>query len=225
MCGRYFLEATLEEIEALVGPLAEADRLAPRYNIAPTQPVPIVREDALGERHLKLVHWGLVPSWSKGPDPRFSMINARAETLAEKPAYRAAYRYRRCLVPASGFYEWRPTGRGRKQPYAIARRDRAPLAMAGIWEHWMGADGSELESCSIVVTAANATLAPIHERMPVILDPADFDHWLDRNHQHTADLDALLRPCPDDWLETWPVSRDVNNPQHDGRALIQPETD
>lgn len=223
MCGRYFLEATLQEIEALVGPLAEADRLAPRYNIAPTQPVPIVREDALGARHLKLVHWGLVPSWSKGPDPKFSMINARAETVADKPAYRAAYRYRRCLLPASGFYEWHPTGRGKKQPYAIRRRNARPFAMAGIWEHWMGADGSELESCSILVTRANAVLAPIHERMPVILDPADFGHWLDRNHQHTDDLQPLLAPCPDDWLEAYPVSRDVNNPQHDGRALIEPQ--
>jgi putative SOS response-associated peptidase YedK len=223
MCGRFFLDATEQDIEALVGPLASADRLAPRYNIAPEQPVAIVREDAVGERRLSLVRWGLVPSWSKGPDPHYSMINARAETVAEKPAYRAALRYRRCLVPASGFYEWRPTGRGKKRPFVVRRADHQPFAMAGIWEHWMGADGNELESCSIIVTDANAAVAAIHEHMPVILDPADFAAWLDRGHQHTADLLPLLRPCPADWLEVYPVSRDVNNPQHEGRALIQRE--
>jgi len=223
MCGRFFLDATPDEVEALLGPLASAVQLAPRYNIAPGQPVPAVHEDALGARHLVLLHWGLVPSWSDGPDPRYSMINARAETVAEKPAYRAAIRYRRCLLPASGFYEWHPTGRGHKQPYAIRRVDRRPFAMAGIWEHWLGADGSELRSCSILVTTANATLSPIHERMPVILARQDHDRWLDRNLQHPDELQALLRPCPDDWLEAYPVGREVNNPQHDGRALIQPQ--
>lgn len=223
MCGRFFLDAELDELDELVGPFVEADRLAPRYNIAPSQPIPVVREDALGNRQLKLLHWGLVPTWSKGPDPHYSMINARAETLAEKPAYRAAFRYRRCLIPASGFYEWHPTGRGLKQPYVIRRADHAPLFMAGLWEHWMGADGSELESCSIVVTAANKVVAPVHERMPVILDPANYGIWLDRNHQHTDDLMALLRPCDPDLLEVYPVSREVNNPQNEGARLIQPE--
>lgn len=223
MCGRFFLDATQEDIEVLVGQLASADRLAPRYNIAPGQPVPIVREDALGKRHLKLVHWGLVPSWSKGPDPHFSMINARAETVADKPAYRAPLRYRRCLIPASGFYEWQPTGRGFKQPFAIRRKDHRPFAMAGIWEHWMGADGSELESCSIIVTAANAALALVHERMPVILAPTDFAAWLDRAQQHPDDLLPLLRPSPAEDLEVYRVSREVNNPQQDGPRLIQPE--
>lgn len=223
MCGRFFLDVELAEIDALVGPLASADWLAPRYNIAPSQPIPVVREDAMGARQLKLLHWGLVPSWSKGPDPHYSMINARAETLAEKPAYRAAFRYRRCLIPASGFYEWRPTGRGLKQPYAIRRSDHAPFFMAGLWEHWMGADGDELESCSIVVTRANAKVATVHERMPVILDASNYAIWLDRNHQHTDDLDALLRPCDPDLLEVYAVSREVNNPQKDGPRLIQPQ--
>jgi putative SOS response-associated peptidase YedK len=223
MCGRFYLEATLEQIEAVVGTLASAERLLPRYNIAPEQPIPIIREDALGERRLVLVRWGLVPSWSQGPDRRFSMINARAESVAEKPAYRAALRYRRCLIPASGFYEWRPTGRGLKQPFVVRRIDHAPFMMAGLWEHWMGVDGSELESCCIVVTDANAVVAPIHERMPVILEPPDYATWLARGHQHVDDLLPLLRPSPPDVLEAYRVGREVNNPQQDGPRLIQPE--
>jgi putative SOS response-associated peptidase YedK len=223
MCGRFFLDVTVEELAALAGPFARADALAPRYNIAPEQPVPIIREDALGERRLALVRWGLVPSWSKGPDPKFSMINARAETVAEKPAYRAALRYRRCLIPASGFYEWRPTGRGLKQPFVIRRQDHRPFMFAGLWEHWLGADGSELDSCSIIVTAANAAVAPVHERMPVILEPANYGIWLDRGHQHTDDLLPLLRPSPAEDLEVYRVDREVNNPQKEGPRLIQPE--
>jgi putative SOS response-associated peptidase YedK len=223
MCGRYFLEASLDDIEALVGPLAAAPRLERRYNIAPEQPIPVVRNDAMGERHLALLRWGLVPAWSKGPDNRYSMINARAETVAEKPAYRAALRYRRCLVPASGFYEWRPTGRGHKQPFVIRRADHGLMCFAGLWEHWMGADGSELESCSIIVTEANRAVAPVHDRMPVILDPRDFDTWLDRGHQHTDDLLPLLKLCDPQALQVYRVSREVNNPQQDGARLIQPE--
>jgi len=223
MCGRYFLEASLDEIEAAVGPLASAVKLARRYNIAPEQPIPVVRNDALGERRLALLRWGLVPAWSQGPDSKYSMINARAETVAEKPAYRAAMRYRRCLIPASGFYEWHPTGRGHKQPYVIRRADHGLLLFAGIWEHWMGADGSELESCSIIVTDANEAVRPVHERMPVILEPKDFALWLDRGHQHTADLLPLLKPCDPQLLEVYRVSREVNNPQQEGARLIQAE--
>lgn len=222
MCGRYFIEASLDEIEQAVGELASSVRLQPRYNITPEQPVPIVREDATGKRHLVLVRWGLVPAWSKGPDRRFSMINARAETVAEKPAYRSPLRYRRCLVPASGFYEWRAGGRGPKQPFVIRRADHRPLWFAGLWEHWMGEQGSELESCSIIVTEANQALRPIHERMPVILQPGDFAAWLDRGHQHTDDLLPLLIPCDPRLLEVYPVGREVNNPQHDSPALIEP---
>jgi len=223
MCGRYFLEASIEEIEALVGTLTAKVRLKPRYNIAPEQPIPVVRNDAMGKTHLDFLRWGLVPSWSKGPDRRFSMINARAETVGEKPAYRAAFRYRRCVIPASGFYEWRPTGRGHKQPFVIRRADRALLMFAGIWEHWMGAEGNELETCSIIVTDANEAVKPVHDRMPVILDQENFDTWLDRGHQQTDDLLPLLKPSDPSPLEVYRVSREVNNPEQEGARLIQPE--
>jgi putative SOS response-associated peptidase YedK len=222
MCGRYFLEASLDELDQAVGRLLSNIKLARRYNIAPQQPVPVVRDDGFGRRHLDLLRWGLVPSWSKGPDNRFSMINARAETVAEKPAYRAALRYRRCAIPASGFYEWRAAGRAPKQPFAIRHTDRSPMLFAGLWEHWMGADGSELETCCIVVTEANAALRPIHERMPVILRAEDLDLWLDRHQQHGDAVLPLLKPCDPSLLEVYPVGREVNNPQHDSAQLIEP---
>jgi len=225
MCGRYFLEASLQDIEAVVGPLTCRIRLQPRYNIAPEQPIPVVRNDAMGERRLDLVRWGLVPSWSKGPDRRYSMINARAESIAEKPAFRAALRYRRCLVPASGFYEWRPTGRGHKQPFVIRRADRGLLMFAGVWEQWMDPHGNELESCSIVVTEANEAVRPVHDRMPVILEEPNLAYWLDRGHQHTDDLVPLLKPSNPQDLEVYRVSREVNNPEQEGSRLIQPEED
>ena len=221
MCGRFFLEADPDELTELLGPFGGVVP-PPRYNVAPSQAVPILREDATGARHLVPVRWGLVPGWSKGPDHRFSMINARGETVAEKPAFRAAFRYRRCLVPASGFYEWHVRQDGKKQPFAIRRVDHRPFAMAGLWEHWQGGDGSELESCAVIVTHANPRIARIHERMPVILAPADFDAWLDRHNQHAMDLLPLLRSCPDDWLELYPVSTQVNNPRHDGPTLREP---
>lgn len=221
MCGRYFIEASLDEIEAVVGPLASAVRLQARYNITPEQPIPVVRNDAMGKTHLDFVRWGLVPSWSKGPDRRFSMINARAETLAEKPAYRAPFRYRRCLVPASGFYEWRASGQSGKQPFVIRNRDKSLLMFAGLWEHWSDAEGNELETCSIVTTQANAAVKPVHERMPVILDASSFAYWLDRGHQHTDDLAPLLKPSDPQDLEVYPVGKEVNNPQKDGADLLK----
>jgi putative SOS response-associated peptidase YedK len=218
MCGRFFLEASLEELTELLGPF-EGLPPSPRYNIAPTQPVSILRADATGGRHLVPVRWGLVPSWSQGPDQRYSMINARAETVAVKPAFRAAMRYRRCLVPASGFYEWQPAAGG-KQPFAIRRPDQKPFAIAGLWELWQAPDGSELESCTLLVTEANARIAQIHDRMPVILDPVDFATWLDRHRQHPDDLLGLLRACPEEWLEVYPVSKAVNNPRSDAPELL-----
>ena len=155
----------------VTGPLPN---VPPRYNIAPTQDAPVVRQtkDA-DEREMDMLRWGLVPSWSQGPDSGYSMINARAETVATKPAFRSAFRFRRCLVPADGFYEWRKVA-GRKQPYRITVKDGEPFAFAGLWEHWTGPDGYVVQSFTIVVTEANELLRPIHDRMPVILDPADY---------------------------------------------------
>jgi putative SOS response-associated peptidase YedK len=168
-----------------------------------------------------LVRWGLVPSWSKGPDSRYSMINARAESVAQKPAYRSAFRYKRCLIPADGFYEWRAAGKG-KQPYVLRPRDGRPLALAGLWEHWQDADGNELESCAILVREANSQVKAVHERMPVIMTADSYDLWLDIHAQKPQPLETLLavQQAPD--LDIYPVGRAVNNPRADSAELLDP---
>lgn len=198
---------------------ADRPNFPPRYNIAPTQPVPVVRLEG-AERRFQLLRWGLIPSWSKAP-PASLLINARAETLAEKPSFRGAFRHHRALMPADGFYEWQTAGAGGKQPYLIRRRDGAPFAMASVSDIWMGADGSEVDSCAVVTTAANATLAPIHHRMPAILAERDWARWLDPATPE-RDLLALLRPSPESLLEAIPVSDRVNKVAHDDPDLIQP---
>ncbi len=223
MCGRYFLHSSADKLASLFGempmPLLEA-----RYNIAPTQPVPIVRQNPAGRREMVLLRWGLIPSWSKGPDSRFSMINARVETVAAKPAYRTAFRYRRCLVPVDGFYEWRATDSG-KQPYVLRPRDGAPMALAGLWEHWQDADGNELESCTILVREANAQVRAVHERMPVIMTPDSFDLWLDIHAQKPQPLETLLAVQQPSELEIYPVGRAVNNPRAGSASLLEPLAD
>lgn len=220
MCGRYILTATPEELQALFGYL-DGEPFPPRYNIAPTQPIAIVRMER-GARRFALVRWGLVPGWVKDPRAFSLLINARSEGIAGKPAFKGAIQYRRCLVPASGFYEWRRGPDKRKQPFLIRPRDGGAMALAGLWETWMGADGSEIDSACIVTTAANQTVAPIHDRMPVIIPPADYDRWLDsRAFPPVAVLD-LLQPAPPDLLEAVAVSSRVNAAVNDGPALIEP---
>ncbi len=219
MCGRYFLHSSLDQLTELFGEM-DAPRLAPRYNIAPSQPVPVVHENALGQRQMTFMRWGLVPAWSKGPDNRFHMINARAESIAEKPAYRAAYRYRRCLIPADGFYEWAPSPGGRK-PYVLQPEDGKPVAFAGIWEDWMDAEGNQLDSCAVVTTAANMQVRAVHQRMPVILQQQYFACWLDRHLQKPAEVTPLLEHNRTPQLQVYPVGKGVNNPQHDGPELIR----
>jgi putative SOS response-associated peptidase YedK len=216
MCGRFALHANPEVIALQFG-LAAAPRLAPRYNIAPGSDILAVRA-AAGAREAALLRWGLVPAWAKDAALGARMINARAETVAQKPAFRAALRRRRCLVPASGFYEWqaRPAG---KQPWYIRPRAGGIFAFAALWERWHGPDGP-LETCAIVVTAANAALAPIHDRMPVILAPGDYERWLDC--ERTADVRDLLHPCDPDLLVLHPVGRAVNDARRDEPALIEP---
>ncbi len=219
MCGRYFLHSSADRLARLFGempmPVLEA-----RYNIAPSQPVPVVRQDRNGRREMVLLRWGLVPSWSKGPDSRYSMINARVETVVQKPAYRSAFRYRRCLIPADGFYEW-CTGEGGKQPYVLRPPDGRPLAFAGLWEHWQDAEGNELESCSILVREASRQVSAVHARMPVIIGPDSFDLWLDIKAQKPQPLETLLAAQPLPELEIYPVSRAVNNPRADTPDLLQ----
>ncbi|MCS7040325.1 MAG: SOS response-associated peptidase, partial [Anaerolineae bacterium] len=179
MCGRFTLTASGDELASLFD-LEQAPNLEPRYNIAPTQPVAVVRLDREGRRReFTLMRWGLIPSWAKDIHIGNRLINARAETLTEKPAFRTAFRRRRCLIPANGFYEWQKPTAGRKQPYFIGLPDRRPFAFAGLWEHWEGADGSVLDSCAIITTAANERVRVLHDRMPVILERTDFGDWLD----------------------------------------------
>lgn len=223
MCGRYTITSPPDAVRAVFG-YEEQPNFPARYNIAPTQPVPIVRRES-GKRAFALVRWGLIPSWAKDPSKLPLLINARAETVLEKPSFRTAIRRRRCLFPADGFYEWQKVAHGPKQPWHIRRRGGGMLAFAGIWEHWQGSEGSEVETAAIITTEANAILAPIHHRMPVIINADDFDLWLDCDKESTDAAAALLRPPGDDVLEAWPVSTRVNRVGNDERGLLEPVTD
>ena len=225
MCGRYTLTAGQEELirkfllKQLAGDVEKV--LRPRYNIAPSQQVVTVRlSPESGERLAIPAVWGLVPSWTKDPKIGAGLINARSETAAEKPSFRAAFKQRRCLIPASGFYEWQRTG-GYKQPYYFTMASGEPFAMAGLWELWRGSDGSEIESCAILTTEPNDVLAPVHNRMPVILEPDDFDLWLDPRKGIPADVQPLLKPYDPKQMICYPVSKRVNNTRHDGPELIE----
>ena len=219
MCGRFNLitdaQGLVEFFNVLYCP-----ELSPRYNIAPTQEVPAVVLIE-GARQVVMLHWGLVPSWAREPSIGNRLINARAETAASKPSFRTAFRRRRCLIPASGFYEWQMRS-GVKQPYQIHPAGGGLMAFAGLWEHWE-AQGQVLRSCTILTTAANAAIAPLHDRMPVILDRADHATWLAAESSPEV-LQALLKPCAEDWLIADPVSRHVNSPANDDSACIQPLT-
>jgi putative SOS response-associated peptidase YedK len=217
MCGRYTLSARrLHRLEERLH-TTFAD-LTPRYNIAPSQEVPVIRKAEDGYA-LVMARWGLIPSWAKDPKTGYRMINARAETVAEKPAFRSAFRHRRCLIPADGMYEWRQTN-GHKTPYYICMQDRQPFAFAGLWEHWQGGSDEAIESCSIIVTEANTLIQPIHDRMPVILSPEDYRLWLDPTITKAEPLQALLRPYPAEAMEAYPVSARVNSPKNDAPDLL-----
>lgn len=222
MCGRYTLTC---EPQLLVEHFALDELptgLTPRYNIAPTQSVAVIRRHEQHGRSLELLRWGLIPAWARDPAIGNRLINARSETLADKPAFRNAFHKRRCLVAADGFYEWRRVD-GQKQPYWIGLKDRRPFAFAGLWEHWQPTGGPAVESCTIVTTAANRLLRGIHDRMPVILAPQAYDAWLDTNT--AADrLTALLAPFPPEAMAAWPVSNRVNSPRNEGPELLEPIT-
>jgi putative SOS response-associated peptidase YedK len=219
MCGRYNL---ITDAKALVDffQIRNSLDLKPRYNIAPSQEVPAVRQGK-GGRELAMLRWGLIPHWAKDEKIGYRMINARAETVAKKPSFRTAFRLRRCLIPATGFYEWKPVPGG-KQPYNIRIGDGELFAFAGLWEHWEGQGGRIVESCTIIVTDANEAVRPLHDRMPVILDPAEYETWLDSDLHDPAVLQPLLRPCPSEWITYYPVSRRLGNPANDGPDLVQP---
>jgi len=208
MCGRYALHANPEVIALTYG-LAEVPAVRPRYNIAPTSQVLIVRQDGV-RAVAALVRWGLLPRWAKDPSVGARMNNARAETVAQKPSFREAYRKRRCLIPASGFYEWK-LEHGLKQPYYVRPASGALFAFAGLWEQWQ-----DLQTCAIITTEANEKMAAVHDRMPVILDRGDHPRWL-------AGEDDLLCPCPPEAIDIDRVSRAVNNARNDAPGLIEPE--
>lgn len=232
MCGRFALitpEETLAEHFGLQPPPATtatsstsmASSLIPRYNIAPTQPVVAVRRNPeSGARELAIFRWGLIPSWSKDMKIGSRLINARSETVAEKPSFRAAFKYRRCLIPADGFYEWQQIN-GRKQPVYIHGSDGKPLALAGLWETWHAPDSSPVESCTILTTEPNELVAPIHNRMPVVIEPPDYEMWLDPGPRPQEGL-HLLRPYPSQKLAAYAVSTHVNSPANDDAQCIEP---
>ncbi|RJF83871.1 SOS response-associated peptidase [Azospirillum cavernae] len=228
MCGRMMLTSPVSAIERIFG-VPERPNLKPRWNIAPTQEIPVIRKDK-DRRRLALPRWGLVPSWAEDPSIGARMINARAESAAEKPAFREAFRLRRCLVPVDGFYEWAEVD-GRKQGRIIRRRDRALFALAGLWESWRGPKGGPeldppletppLETATVLTTSANAALSVLHDRMPVILDEGDWAAWFDPETP-LSDLATLLRPAPDDLLDLTPVGPRVNSVRNDDPGCLDP---
>ena len=221
MCGRYTLISNISELQARFGFALDGPAPAPRYNVAPTQPVLAVVND--GQRRGELMRWGLVPSWAKDVKIGARMINAVSETAAAKPAFRSAFRRRRCLVLADGFYEWRREGKQRFPMY-ITAKSGAPMAFAGLWETWHSPDGELVRSCSILTTAANEIMEPIHHRMPVILSAETEPLWLDPLTEAPDVLEPLLLPAPPELLEVREVSPTVNNVRNDGPDCIAPHT-
>ena len=222
MCGRYTQTTKLEKVveRFKVKKHASVKMLPARFNLAPGQDAPVVI--AVRDRMLKQMRWGLVPGWTREPSPKYRMINARAETLTEKPSYRTLLRHKRCLVPADGFFEWYSLkGQSRKQPRYFFMRDHRPFAFAGLWDDWLGPDGSELFTFTIVTTEANERLRPYHDRMPVILTPETEQAWLDPDIGRPADLLPLLRPCDPLAMDDYPVSTRINRTVEDDEGLIQ----
>lgn len=226
MCGRYVSATPPDQIAAYFGAAAPEALLEPSYNVAPTNDVYAVLSDG-STRHLDAFHWGLVPLWAKDPKIGSKMINARAETLAEKNAFKSAFKRRRCLIPADGFFEWKKNPaappKAKKQPYFIHRPDGEPYAFAGLWEVWKGPnkDQEPLRSCTIVTTSPNGAMAQIHDRMPVILPPAAWDPWLDREVDDLALLGKLLVPSAKEIIAMHPVSTEVNNVRNKGPQLLE----
>ena len=222
MCGRFTLRTSTSALAEQFGALA-VDIFAPRFNVAPSQPVLVVRlrpDAVIPQKELVSLRWGLIPGWAQDPAIGNRTINARSETVADKPAFRAAFRRRRCLVPADGFFEWR---RGKtKQPFFIQMADERPFAMAGLWESWEGPDHSLIESCTILTTVPNALMEPIHDRMPVILPPECCDEWLDASLADPESLKHLLVPFDAEAMKVCPVSSYVNRPTNEGPECIVP---
>ena len=215
MCGRYRLSRRKQVLEEHFDCVSGIEDWNPRYNIAPTQPVPVIRQNPKEPvRELSLFRWGLIPRWVKDPSVAASMINARSETASTKPAFSDALKFRRCLVPANGFYEWQKTGKA-KQPYCFEINDGELFAFAGIWDRWNDAKGKPLETFSILTTTPNAVTSSVHDRMPVILNPDSYDLWLDPGMKDVLAVSELLRPFDARLMRGYPVSNRINHVAHD----------
>jgi len=223
MCGRFVLMTPGKSLAEHFR-LAEEPSLEPRYNIAPTQPVAIIEPKAGSSlRELKIVRWGLIPFWAKDAKIGARFINARSETASDKPAFRSAFKMRRCLIPADGFYEWKKLEKDR-DPYLVVLASRMPFAFAGLWESWKSPDGELIESCAILTTDANELLRPIHDRMPVILSPTDYELWLNPDPKTIESLKHVLKPFPSEQMIMFPVSGKVNKANYDAPDCVQPLT-
>jgi putative SOS response-associated peptidase YedK len=220
MCGRFTLKTPREVVAKQFG--VEIDEeLESRFNIAPTQTIAAIRPAVGGEgREFVLLKWGLIPSWAKDASMGAKLINARSETVTEKPSFREAFKRRRAIIPADGIYEWQRTGKG-KQPYFFQMRDGSLFGFAGLWDKWRNEEGEVVETCSILTTEANEVFSPAHERMPVVLHPESYDEWLDADPRGVESLKELLRPYPSSEMIAYPVSTLVNSPQHQGAELIK----
>ena len=218
MCGRFTLHTPTAQIEEAFH-LNSGLELKPRYNITPSQDIPVIRDTETG-REMAMARWGLIPSWSKESKTKYSTINARIESVAEKPTYRTPFKRRRCLIPADGFYEWKVIN-GNKIPHHIRMRDRGVFAFAGLWDRWEG-EGQTLDSCSIIVMPANEVMKPIHERMPAIIAPAHFGLWLDTRVTDKQEIMQYLTSAPSSQLSAYPVSTRVNSPKNNDERCLQP---
>jgi len=221
MCGRFTLTVDPADLNETFTDFTFPTGAAPRFNIAPTQPVLVVPND--GSNKADYYTWGLVPSWAKDPSIGNNLINARAETLAQKPAFRSAYKYHRCLIFADGFFEWQAQpGTKVKVPHYIRLKSEKPFAFAGLWEHWQSPEGSEIKSATIITTEPNELMARLHNRMPVILPPEAYSRWLDPTPQQATDLQDLLVPYPAEEMKAYPISTAVNAPANDRPEVILP---
>jgi putative SOS response-associated peptidase YedK len=222
MCGRFVITSAPEAVRRMLR-YQERPNFPPRYNIAPTQPVPVVYAEH-GVRHFRLMRWGFIPSWVKDPRAFALLINARIEDIADRASYRAAMLRRRCLIPADGFYEWKKAGKTRR-PYFVRARSGEPFAFAGVWETWADKDGGEIDTVAIITCAANRTLAAIHHRMPAVVAPEHHEAWLDCDRIDARQAAALAQPAPDDFFEVIPVSMRVNSVNNDGPENVERHSD
>jgi putative SOS response-associated peptidase YedK len=221
MCGRFTLTVDPAELKEAFADFKFPSKFAPRYNIAPTQPVLAIPND--GKNKADFFMWGLIPSWAKDPQIGNRLINARGETLAEKPSFRGGYKYKRCLILANGFYEWQSQpGTKTKAPHFIHLKSNDVFAFAGLWDEWHSSDGSTVRSCTIVTTMPNELMNKIHDRMPVILQPSDYADWLDASPRTPESLEHLIKPFPAKLMEAYPVSTLVDTPANDHAELIEP---